>query len=164
MKMPQVWAILEKFKNTCKLQGWRTFENEDLIGVGDEYHHFLYMRDVHQSSFNKIASSRKCAVREGLSYRIIEASYTAWLFLESPSKTFFRMVLENPNFCERNALYDLSPLLEGRNICTKINRTDSMVFKEFENFLEKKLNVRFRSFKLSESKTLLDNDTIEELV
>jgi hypothetical protein len=161
MKMPKVWEILEKFKGLCRLRGWRASENEDLVEVGEEYHNFLYTRDVHPSSFKKIASSRKCAVREGLSYKIIEASYTAWLFLEPPSKMLLRTIFENPEFSERIALYDLSPLLEGRSLCTKINNTESLVFQEFEHFLEKELNVKLKPLTLSSGHSLLNDIAVE---
>lgn len=161
MKVPKVWEILEKFKSVCNRRGWKASENGDLIRIGEEYHNFLYARSVHPSSFKKIASSRKCAVQEGLSYNVVEAAYTAWLFLESPSKTLLREILENPEFCKHIALYDLSPLLEGKNFCAKINETESLVFQEFENFLERELNVKFEAITLSGGRFLLDDVAVE---
>lgn len=161
MKMPKVREILEKFKSMCNRRGWKASENNDLIKIGDEYHNFLYARYIHPSSFKKIASNRRCAVQEGLSYKIVEASYMAWLFLEPPSKALLRAVLENPEFSEHIALYDLSPLLEGKNLCTKINETESLVFQEFENFLEKELNVKFEALTLSSSRVLLNDVAVE---
>lgn len=159
--MPKVWEILEKFKGLCRLRGWKASENEDLIKVGDEYHNFLYARDIHPSSFRKIASNRKCAVKEGLSYRIVEAAYTAWLFLEPPSKALLKDILENPEFAEHIAVYDLSPLLKRKNFCAKINETESPVFQEFEDFLEKELNVKFGVITLSGARVLLNDVTVE---
>lgn len=159
--MPKVWEIVEKFKCLCRLRGWHASENEDLIRIGDEYHNFLYARDVHPSSFKKIASNRKCAVKEGLSYRIVEAAYTAWLFLEPPPEVLLRDFLENPEFAERIAVYDLSPLLEGKNFCAKINETESPVFQEFENFLRRELNVKFGTITRS-SRHMLLNDVVVE--
>ncbi|MGB9676510.1 MAG: hypothetical protein ACPL0C_04910 [Candidatus Bathyarchaeales archaeon] len=161
MKMPKVWEILEKFKSICNRRGWKASENEDLIRIGDEYHNFLYVRDIPLSSFKKIASSRKCAVQEGLSYRVVEAAYTAWLFLEPPSKALLLEILENPEFYGHIALYDLSPLLEGKNLCAKINETGSLVFQEFENFLERELNVKFEAITLSGGRLLLNDVAVE---
>lgn len=144
MKMPKVWEILRKFKGNCESRGWKTSESEDWVEVGDEYHNFLWTRNIHPASFKSIASSRKCVIREGSSYRVVEASYTAWLFSESPSKVFVKTVFENPDFCKRIALYDLSPLLEGKSFCFKFNNTDSIVFQEFENFLKNELNVKIK--------------------
>lgn len=161
MKMSKVWEILQKFKSSCRLRGWKASENEDLIMVGDKYHNFLYAKNIHPSSFMKIALNRKCAVKEGLSYRIVETAYTAWLFLEPPSKTLLRHVLEKPEFAQHIAVYDLSPLLEGKNFCAKINETESPVFQEFENFLEKELDVKFGAITLSDNNALFKDVTVE---
>jgi ABC-type microcin C transport system duplicated ATPase subunit YejF len=150
MKMPKVWEILRKFKGKCECRGWKTSESEDWVGVGDEYHNFLLTRNIHPSSFKSIASNRKCVIREGSSYRVVEASYTAWLFSESPSEVFVKTIFENPDFCKRIALYDLSPLLEGKNLCFKFNHTDSLVFQEFENFLKNELNVKIKKIPTSQ--------------
>jgi hypothetical protein len=164
MKMPRVWEILNEFKNSSKRHGWRTSESEDWIEVDDNYHNFLLARDIHISSFKRIALNRKCVVREGLSYRVVEASYTAWLFLSAPSETLVRAVLENPDFSSRVALYDLSPMLEGKNLCIKLNSTDSSVFQEFESFLKNELKVKLKPLPpISGSEINLESFTIAEL-
>jgi hypothetical protein len=164
MKMPKVWEILRKFKDVCKIHGWKTAESEDWIEIDDKYNSFLCARDIHLSSFKRIASNRKCVVREGLSYRIVEASYTAWLFSETPSETLVKTIFENPDFSERIALYDLSPLLEGKNLCVKLNHTDSPVFQEFERFLRNELKVKFKPISsFSNAEIAEKNYTIEEL-
>jgi hypothetical protein len=68
----------------------------------------------------------------------------AWLFSETLSEPLIRTMLENPDFSKRVALYDLSPLLEGKNFCIKLNDTDSSVFQEFESYLKKDLKVRLK--------------------
>jgi len=145
MRMSRVWEILRKFKDVCSFHGWRTSESEDWIKIGDEYHSFLWARDVHPSSFKRIVSNRKCVVREGLSYHIVEASYTAWLFSETPSEALVKTVFENPDFSERIAIYDLSSLLKGKSTCVKLNNTNSPVFKEFEHFLRDQMKVKLKS-------------------
>ncbi|MEM3640976.1 MAG: hypothetical protein QXH37_03535, partial [Candidatus Bathyarchaeia archaeon] len=136
MKTSKVWEILRKFKELCKFRGWNTSENEDWVETDNKYHNFLLARNIHPSSFKSIAVNRKCVVREGLSYRVVEASYMAWLFSETPPENLPNIFLENPEFSKRVALYDLSPLTEGKNTCVKLNYTDSPVFQEFEKFLE----------------------------
>jgi hypothetical protein len=164
MKMPRVWEILNKFKAVCRVRGWKTSESEDWVETNDEYNRFLWARDIHPSSFKRIVSNRKCVVREGLSYRVVDASYTAWLFSEEPSETLVRTVFENPDFSERIALYDLSPLLEGKNLCTKLNHTDSPVFQEFERFLRNELKVKLKPLpSFSNAELAEKNYTIEEL-
>jgi hypothetical protein len=161
MKMPKVWEILKKFKDLCKFRGWKTSESEDWIEIDDKYHIFLWTRIVHPSSFKSIVANRRCVVREGLSYHVVEASYTAWLFPETPPETLVKAIFENSEFTKRIALYDLSPLLEGKNLCIKLNHTDSPVFHEFENFLKKELKVKLEPF----SSPALDSEnyTITEL-
>lgn len=161
MKMPRVWEILKKFKDCCKLRGWKTSESEDWIEIDEKYHNFLWARDVHPSSFKSIVSNKRCVVREGLSYRVVEASYTAWLFSETPSETLVKTVFDNPNFSKKVALYDLSPLLEGKNLCANLNHTDSPVFQEFENFLKTELKVKLKP--LSNLEFNIDNYAIAEL-
>lgn len=143
--MPRICQILNSFKEFCKIHGWKISENEDWIKVNDKYHNFLWIRNIHLSSFRSILANRKCIVREGLSYRVIEASYTAWLLSEKPLKILVKEISENPTLHNRVALYDLSPILEGKNLCMKMNYTDSLVFQEFENFLKDQLKVKLKT-------------------
>jgi hypothetical protein len=164
MKMPRVWEILKKFKDVCRVRGWKTSESEDWVEIDDKYNSFLWARDIHPSSFERIASNRKCVIQEALSYRVVDASYTAWLFSETPSDTLVKTVFENPDFSERIALYDLSPLLEGKNLCAKLNHTDSPVFQEFERFLRNELKVKLKSLPSFSNTELPEKKyTIEEL-
>jgi len=159
MKVSRVWEILKRFKGMCSFHGWRTSENEDWVRIGDEYHSFLWARDVHPSSFKRIVSNKKCVVREGLSYRIVEASYTAWLFSETPSEALVKTIFENPEFFDRIALYDLSLLSKGKSICAKLNHTNSPVFREFEHFLMNELKIKLKSL----SDTRKDEFAINEI-
>ena len=162
--MPRVWEILNKFKDCCKLRCWKTSESEDWIEIDEKYHNFLWARDVHPSSFKSIVSNKRCVVREGLSYHVVEASYTAWLFSETPSETLVKTIFDNPNFSKKVALYDLSPLLEGKNLCVKLNHTDSPIFQEFERFLRNDLKVKFKPLSsFSNTEITEKNCAIEEL-
>jgi len=161
MKMPRVWEILKKFKDICRFRGWRTSESEDWIKIDDTYHNFVWARDIHPSSFKRIASNRKCVIQEALSYHVVEASYTAWLFSETPSAALVKTIFENPDFCETIALYDISPMFEGKNLCIKLNYTDSPVFQEFERFLKDELKVKVRS--IPTPKSTRENYTIAEV-
>jgi hypothetical protein len=161
MKMNKVWDILRKFKNLCQRRGWKTSENEDWIRTDEGYHNFLWARNVQFSSFKRIISNGKCVVPEGSSYQVLKASYTAWLFSDTPSETLVKTVLENPDFSDRIALYDLSPMLEGKNLCVSLNNTDSPVFKEFESFLKKELGVKVHPLAYAEAGT--DSFSVPEL-
>jgi hypothetical protein len=86
------------------------------------------------------------------------------LFSEAPSDILVKTVFENPDFSERVALYDLSPLLEGKNLCVRLNHTDSPVFQEFERFLQNELKVKLKPLpSLSNTELPEKNYTIEEL-
>lgn len=161
MKTSKVWEILRKFKELCRFRGWKTSESEDWVETDNKYHNFLLTRNIHPSSFKSIAANRKCVVREGLSYRVVEASYMAWLFSETPSEKLANLFLENPEFSKRLALYDLSPLTEGKNTCVKLNYTDSPVFQEFEKFLEKNLGVKIEQY--ANLKLSLEDCTMAEI-
>ena len=142
MRISKVWEILAKFKGFCEDQGWKTCDNEDWVEIAHNFHNFLWAREVHPESFRKIALDRKCVVREGLSYRVVEAAYTAWLFSQAPPASLVRIIRENPDFSRRIALYDLSKITEHKSLCAKLNETESHVFHEFENFLQRELKVR----------------------
>jgi hypothetical protein len=142
MKVSKVWEILGSFKSLCRRRGWKTSETEDWVETDDLYHKFLWTREIHPSSFRKMVSDKKCVVREGLSYHVVHAAYTAWLFSETPPSDMVKTVSESPELSRRIALYDLSQVAEGRTLCVKLNNTDSHVFQEFENFLERELKVK----------------------
>jgi hypothetical protein len=145
LPIPKVWKLLDLFKDQCQLKGWKISENEDWVKTGDdEYHNFLWIQTVHPSTFEKIALNHKCAIRKGVSYQVVDVSYTAWLFPQSPPENLMQMVKENPELSRRTAIYDLSSAYAGKPLCFKLNETDSTVFKEFEKFLEKELGVEVK--------------------
>jgi hypothetical protein len=164
MKMSKIWEIVDNFKRFCRMRGWRTSESEDWVELNDDYHNFLWTRNVTPSSFKAIISNRKCVVREGLSYSVVEASHLAWLFSEVPSKDMVRTVFENPELSRRIAVFDFSPLLEGRSLCVKLNNTDSPVFREFEAFLQSELKVKVEPLQFfSDSKIKASGNILPEL-
>lgn len=123
------------------------------------FHNFLWTKGIAPSSFKRVTSERKCVIREVFAYRVVQASYTAWLFPQTPPEDLVRIVTENPDFSGRTAVYDLSLLLEGEKLCPRINNTESNVFQEFENFLKQKLHARFEqlpSHPAPETKTVDD--------
>ena len=144
LSVPKVWELLNLFKERCQLKGWKTSEHEDWVKTGKEYHNFLWIRTVHPSTFEKIALNPKCAIREGVSYRVVDVSYTAWVFSQTPPQNLVDAVLNDAELCKKTAIYDLSCAYAGKPLCLKWNETDSEVFKEFEKFLEEKWGVKFR--------------------
>jgi hypothetical protein len=141
----RVWEILSRFMRVCKHMGWKTSEDDNWVEVSNSVHSLVWTTEVHPSSFRRIVSNKKCVIKEGVCYHVVEPSYTAWLFSQSPSDEVLRTVTGNSAFSDKVALYDLSHLSHGENVCVKLNNTDSLVFKEFEDFLEEELKVKLQS-------------------
>jgi len=154
LSIPKVWELLSRFKERCRSKGWRTSEHEDWVKVGNKYHNFLWIRTIRPSTFEKIATRHRCAVREGVSYQVVDVSYTAWLLPQTPPEKMKQMVTENPQLSKMTAIYDLSWVNEGKPICLKLNETDSVVFQEFERFLKDEWRVELKpAYKLSNEET-----------
>jgi hypothetical protein len=143
---PRVWELIRDFKDECESLGWKSSEHEDWIYVDQKYHNFLWTRSIPPSTFRKLAKSCKCAVREGVSYRVVYTAYTAWLFSDSPPEQIIKAVIEDPDLSKTTAVYHIDITKSEKPICLRLNLTKSKVFKEFENFLKKRWNVEFRSY------------------
>ncbi len=164
MRLPKVWEIFERFKGFCRSKGYRASEHEDWIELNDTYHNFLWTRNVPSSSFKAIISNRKCVVQKGVSYSVVESSRMAWLFSEEPSDDLLKIVTEDPEYSKRVAIFDLSPLVNGKNMCLKLNNTDSPIFHEFETFLQSELKIMVQPLhSFSNSKITVDTNAIPEL-
>jgi len=136
LTMPKAWKLINDFKLKCFSKGWKISEIYDWILTEDhKYHTFIWARMIYPSSFERIALNRKCIVKEGLNYRVVEASYYAWIFEDSPPKSLWEKVLVAKEILRRNAIYDLSRIYKGEKICVRTNKTESQVFREFEKFL-----------------------------
>jgi len=142
--VPKVWELIEHFKNRCRLRGWKACEHEDLVEAQGEYHNFLWMHRVHPSTFKNVVMNPCCSIREGITYRTVRASYMAWVLHDSPPESVGQAIIEEPNLSKRVAIYDLSQAYAGRPLCLKINETDSVVFQEFEKFLNIEYELELR--------------------
>jgi len=145
LNVPRVWEILNLFKNSCQSRGWKTSKYEDWVMAESKYHNFLWARKINPSTFRKVAMNHKCAIREGVSYKVVKTTYTAWLFPEKPPKTLMNTVIDNEELLKETAIYDLSSVYAGKPICWKLNKTDSVVFREFEKFLQENCGVNVKS-------------------
>lgn len=164
MRLPKVYEIFERFKRSCRLKGWRTSESDDWIELDNAYHNFLWTKNVTLASFKTIISNKKCVVQKGLSYSVVQSTHIAWLFSEEPSNYLLKTVLENPDYSKSVAIFDLSHLMHGKNICIKLNNTDSSVFHEFETFLQSELKVEVHPpFLLSNPKNSVSGGIIPEI-
>jgi hypothetical protein len=144
MPIPRLWELVRSFKDECKTKGWKTSEHEDWVKAGNEYHNFLWARTIRPSALKKIAEEHKCAIKQGISYSVVDVAYTAWLFSETPSEELLQAVAEDPELSRRTAIYDLSWAYQEKPVCLKLNATESKVFQEFESYLERKWGVEFK--------------------
>ncbi len=87
--------------------------------------------------------NRRMATRKGPSYKVVDVSYTAWLFPQTPPPRVVARVLNTRELSRRTAIYDLSEAYEGQPACTRLNQTQSPVFQEFENFLIEERGIEF---------------------
>lgn len=145
LSIPGIWELLKRFKDWCRAKGWKTCEEADWVRVNHEYHDFVWASNVHSSTFRKVSQNHKCTVFDGLYYRVVNASYVAWIFQQTPSKDFIQTIVEDSSLSERTALYDLSRVYEGKPVCLRLNSTDSQVFREFERFLSETWGVAVES-------------------
>jgi hypothetical protein len=145
MTVERLWELVHSFKSNCQLLGWKTSEHEDWVHAENQYHNFLLIRTIYPSSFKKVMKASKCAIRNGTSYRVVNIAYIAWLFSDPPPEEVKKVVMIDQNLGKNTAIYDLSGLYSGNPTCLKLNLTESRVFKEFEDFLQKKYGVKFKS-------------------
>ena len=146
LRIPNAWELLTRFKGWCRLKGWETSEHGDWVKTGDnKYHNFLWSQTVHPSTFKKIAGKHKCVLHNGTFYQVVDVSYTAWLFLQSPPENIVKKVRENPRCSKTTSIYDLSHAFTDKPFYLKLNETNSIVLKEFERFLEEELAVEVNS-------------------
>jgi len=141
LKVPKVWDLLNRFKETCRRKGWKTSAYEDVVKVGNEYHSFIGTRTAHPSTFQKITSRKKLAIPEGRSYRVVDLSYIAWVFQQHPSQQLIETLVTDSHLYKKTALYDLSHMYEGKPLCLRLNETGSIAFEEFEKFLKETYGV-----------------------
>jgi hypothetical protein len=139
--MNKVWELISRFKRFSRQKGWKTSESEDWVESNEEYHNFVSARAVTPASFKAAIKNRKCVVREGTLYTVVESARQAWLFSERPSEEIFRTILDSQDYSNHIAIFDLSPWLEGHDNCFELNNTDSPVFREFEAFLQTELKL-----------------------
>ncbi len=144
MAVPKVWEILRSFKSDCETRGWGISENEDWVKADGVYHNFLWIRTIRPAALKEIALKHRCAIKKRTSYEIVDVAYMAWLLYEAPSEELLQTLYDKPELLEKVALYDLSEAHSDEPTCSKLNQTDSRVFREFEEFLERKWKIKFR--------------------
>ncbi|MBS7634760.1 hypothetical protein KEJ34_04600 [Candidatus Bathyarchaeota archaeon] len=97
----------------------------------------MLVHQAHFETFRKVVAKTHLHVRDGNSYRIADVPYVALISQTAIPKSIINFLLSNPSLLQKVALYDMSPLYEGKRFCLRINETDSSVFRKFEDFLVK---------------------------
>jgi len=133
--IPRIWELLREFKEYCSLKGWKTSEEADWIHANREYHDFIWARNVSPITFRKVTQNPKCTVFNGSTFRLVNVDYIAWVFEQRLDDKLIKLWKEEPEFIKRTAIYDLSQAYLSRPTAIKFNKTNSEVFREFENFL-----------------------------
>jgi hypothetical protein len=143
---PKIWTLIENFKERCRSKGWETCETEDWVKTEDgEYHSFLWTQTIHPATFEKIAITRKCGIRHGNTYKIVNITSYGWLFQERPPEFLTSLIKHDAELAQRIAIFDFSLVYTGKNVCRKLNDTESIVLREFEKFLEEEWNMEFKT-------------------
>lgn len=142
MRLPAVWDLVEEFKECCRSKNWNTAENDDVIEADHQYHKFFWVHHLQPTTFTKIITNSQCAIREGVSSKMVRLSYQAWILVESTSSIQRLQTIQEVSRHSRTvALYDLSPAYTQKGRCYQLNATDSPVFQEFEQFLKTEYGV-----------------------
>lgn len=142
---PSVLDLLERFKTHCQFEGWKICGNEDLVNVSDEYHYFVWIQHNHPGTFRRVvASEKRIPLREYSSYRLVNISYLAWISSEPLGNDDLKLFSEIPGLAKRIAVYDLNFNNGEKPICSIIDETDSVVFKEFESFLAQEFKMKLK--------------------
>ncbi len=144
MFFPEVWDLIERYKDQCKKKGWKIFKNEDIIETAREYHYFIWTRRLYPTTFKKVIMNPYFPLREGTSYRMVNVSYIAWITHEPVDENVLEVLRGTPGISRRVTIYDASSLHEGNAVCQRTNETDSVVFQEFERFLNQEYGIRFK--------------------
>lgn len=136
LQLSDFWDFIERFKDVCRARGWKVLEQEDIVCEGGRYHQIILLHQIHFETFRRVTLNPHRFIREGELLNMINVSYVAWVSQGAIPNEALDFLAAESRLLSRVALYDLSPLREGRKLCLKINETGSAVFREFENFLE----------------------------
>lgn len=143
----KIWDLFERFKAHCDEKGWTVCGTEDLIKVGTDYHYLLWSRHTRPLTFRRtVTGDRKIPIPEGNTSKLVNVSYILWVSLDPINQEALTIFAENPALFQKVAVYDLSPIKNNNDVCFKINKTDSEVFRAFEQFLSEKYCVTFKHF------------------
>ena len=127
--------LVRRFES-AERQGWKWQEWGDVVEINGKYHSFLISATlrISDSDFMRVSKKRTTVLEGKTEVRYLSISYQAWIFgTYSNRLPNLLQQMANENISRTNAVYCLA---SNRNTFFVYNNTDSIVFTQFERFLE----------------------------
>lgn len=144
-QVPTPLSLVELFFEHCREMGWITGEFLDFVKHDDKYYCFVWVKSSYQERIPEILMDNRSSILEEGGYGIRRLNYRALIFQDPPPPSLVSTVAGNSRLSERVAVYDLSPLYRGDEVCRCLNGTGTLVYHEFEDFLRRRYSVTFVS-------------------
>ena len=138
-------SLVERFTTRCRERGWITGEFSDFIKHGGKYYCFVWIKSSHKERIPEILTDNRSSIFEEGDYGVKRLNYKALIFQDPPPPSLVSTVARNSELSERVAIYDLSPLYRGEDVCRCLNRTRTPVYQEFEDFLRNRYSATLAS-------------------
>jgi len=143
----EIPECIKEFTEHCRRSKyWKTYENQELVQTESGFHKIVWMQEPQARFFENSIKYPLSVIRDGISYRTVRNSFTAFVSLEALSVAVQLFFEESPSLSSWVALYDLSGVTKHSSVCSRTNLTKSEVFQEFERFLSSFYGIRFKPF------------------
>jgi hypothetical protein len=141
--LPPIWDLLYTFREHHQSKAWKYYNNGTVVETNDEYHRFIWTRQLHIHTFRNLIHNPSCTICIHKTYMYTHPTYTAWILTEPPrADVWLYLIQDAPELLPHVAIYDLSQIYsEGSTSCLTINKTQSAVFNAFEQFLATNHNI-----------------------
>jgi len=140
-RTPTPLTLVERFSEYCRELGWITGEYSDFVKREGEYYYFVWVKSSHQRRIPEILTDDRSSLLEEGRYGVRTLNYKALIFQETPPPSLVEAVARDNQLSKKIAVYDLSLLYRGEEVCRRLNETGTSVYREFEAFLRKRLGV-----------------------
>jgi len=137
-QIPTPLSLVEGFFQHCREMGWITGEFLDFVKHEDKYYCFVWVKSSYQGRIPEILMDDRSSILEEGGYGVRRLHFKALIFQEPPPSSVVSAVAGNSELSDRVAIYDLSPLYKGEEVCKCLNETGTLVYQEFEDFLRKR--------------------------
>lgn len=135
-----------KFIEYCTLKGWRVDWSEDIVKTNNESHKLICIHGFELGTLKDLTKNSLETLFEATT--TTSPTYIAWILSETPMTSIILYLLnETPDLLQKVAFYDLSSAFSLKT-CLKLNKTKSIVFHEFERFLNSQYQLKLFSLNL----------------